>query len=339
MLSPMNDRLRLARIAAWVLAGMALFLVLALHMLPALLGGLLVYVLVHMLAPLLSRHLSDGRARLVAVALLSILIIGALVALVMLAIAYFRSDAGSLPELARRAAEIIDQARLALPDWLVSSLPAGTEALNDAAVHWLRTHAEDVQLWGKEAARGFAHALLGMVVGALIALRETRPTGSGGPLAEALLERARRLGEAFRRFVFAQVRISAINTFLTGLYLAVLLPLLGIHLPLTKTMIATTFIVGLIPVIGNLISNTIIVVVSLAYSPPVALASLAFLVVIHKLEYFLNAHIVGHRIAARAWELLLAMLTMEAAFGLPGVVAAPIYYAYLKDELRDQGWV
>jgi predicted PurR-regulated permease PerM len=71
----------------------------------------------------------------------------------------------------------------------------------------------------------------------------------------------------------------------------------------------------------------------------VALASLVFLIVIHKLEYFLNAKIVGNRINARAWELLLAMLLMEAAFGLPGVVAAPVYYAYLKDELRARGLV
>jgi predicted PurR-regulated permease PerM len=28
------------------------------------------------------------------------------------------------------------------------------------------------------------------------------------------------------------------------------------------------------------------------------------------------------------------MLICEAAFGLPGVVAGPIYYAYLKSELR-----
>ena len=34
-----------------------------------------------------------------------------------------------------------------------------------------------------------------------------------------------------------------------------------------------------------------------------------------------------------AWELLLAMLVMEAAFGISGLIAAPIYYAYLKDEL------
>ena len=41
----------------------------------------------------------------------------------------------------------------------------------------------------------------------------------------------------------------------------------------------------------------------------------------------------GSQIRARAWELLIAMLGMESAFGLPGIVAAPIYYAYLKDEL------
>jgi len=30
---------------------------------------------------------------------------------------------------------------------------------------------------------------------------------------------------------------------------------------------------------------------------------------------------------------------MEAAFGLPGLVAAPIYYAYIKSELRKQNLI
>jgi predicted PurR-regulated permease PerM len=139
--------------------------------------------------------------------------------------------------------------------------------------------------------------------------------------------------------VFAQVRISALNTGLTALYLAVVLPMFGAHLPFTKTIIVVTFFVGLLPVVGNLFSNTIIVVVSLSVSLAVAIASLVFLVVIHKLEYFLNAHIVGTQIHAHAWELLLAMLVMEAAFGMVGVIAAPIYYAYLKDELASRGLI
>jgi predicted PurR-regulated permease PerM len=48
---------------------------------------------------------------------------------------------------------------------------------------------------------------------------------------------------------------------------------------------------------------------------------------------------VGSQITAAAWELLLAMLVMEAAFGLPGVVAAPVLYAYVKAELAARGLV
>jgi len=98
-------------------------------------------------------------------------------------------------------------------------------------------------------------------------------------------------------------------------------------------MIAVTFVVGLLPIIGNLVSNTVIVVISLSYSLPIAVGSMLFLIVVHKLEYFINARIVGSRINAAAWELLLAMLVMEAAFGLPGVIAAPVFYAYAKAEL------
>jgi predicted PurR-regulated permease PerM len=114
------------------------------------------------------------------------------------------------------------------------------------------------------------------------------------------------------------------------------LPLLGVRLPLTKTLIALTFLTGLLPVIGNLISNTVIVTISLSHSFAAALASLAYLVIIHKLEYFVNARIVGGAIHAAAWEILLALAFFEAAFGISGVIAAPILYAYLKIELADR---
>jgi predicted PurR-regulated permease PerM len=161
------------------------------------------------------------------------------------------------------------------------------------------------------------------------------------PLAAALSERAAPPGRGLSPHRFRPgADLGRSIRLLTALYLAVvLLPLLGIHLPLTKTMIVLTFVVGLLPVIGNLLSNTVIVIVSLAHSPQTAMSSLAFLVVVHKFEYFLNARIVGARISAQSWELLLAMVVMEAAFGLPGVIAAPIYYAWLKQELMDAGLV
>jgi hypothetical protein len=36
-----------------------------------------------------------------------------------------------------------------------------------------------------------------------------------------------------------------------------------------------------------------------------------FLITIHKLEYLINAQIIGTQMRARAWELLIAMLVME----------------------------
>jgi predicted PurR-regulated permease PerM len=113
------------------------------------------------------------------------------------------------------------------------------------------------------------------------------------------------------------------------------MPAFGIRLPFSKTLVVLTFVFGLLPVVGNLISNAMVFISALSISLPTALIALLYLMLIHKLEYFLNAQIVGTRIKAHAWEILLAMLVFEAAFGLSGVIAAPIYYAYLKSELKQ----
>ncbi len=322
--------------ASWILALLAMLLVIEVHLLPALIAGLLVYELVHVLAPFFARHLSSARARAVAVGLVVLLVLGAVTAAVLGLIAFMNSEGGSFAALLAKMAEIVETSRSTLPTWLADLLPRDGEAIRERAGHWLREHSAELQMIGKETGRLLAHVLIGMIIGGMVSLREAGYSESMGPLARALAERVFRLGEAFRRIVFAQVRISALNTAFTTLYLAVLLPLFGVQLPLAKTMIVVTFIAGLLPVIGNLISNTVIFVVSLAHSPGVAVSSLAFLIFIHKLEYFLNARIVGAQIRAKAWELLAAMLIMESTFGLAGLVAAPICYAWLKDELASR---
>ena len=194
-------------------------------------------------------------------------------------------------------------------------------------------------LAGKAAVRVVLQLLIGMILGAMIALVTAQPTPRGGPLAVALSGRCSRLLRSFHDIVFAQVKVSALNTLFTGIFLLVMLPLFGTSLPFAKTLVVATFVVGLLPVIGNLISNTLIFIVGLSVSLGVGIAALVFLVLIHKLEYFLNARIVGTQIRARAWELLIAMLCMEAAFGSAGLIAAPVYYAYLKRELADAGLI
>lgn len=147
------------------------------------------------------------------------------------------------------------------------------------------------------------------------------------------------LVEAFGAVVFAQIRIALVNTVLTAVYLLGVLPLLGMPLPWVGTLVAATFVASLLPVVGNLVSNTVIVVLSLTHSIATAGLSLAWLVIIHKLEYFLNAQIIGIRIRASAWEILVVMIVLEAIFGLAGLVSAAIIYAQVKNTLRERGWL
>ncbi len=325
--------------AAWILAGVGLVLVLLLKLLPAMLAGMLVYELVHLLAPVIRNRGWHKRAKLIAVVLLAAVVVSAITAGVAASIAFFRSDAGSLSALLTKMAEIVAGSRGTLPGWLVDEMPENPDDIREAIADWFRIHAKEVQSMGEDAGRAVIYALIGMIVGAMVALHEVLLDDSHGPLAMALIQRASNLGTAFRRVVFAQVRISLINTVFTAVYLMLVLPAFGVVLPLRKSLIAVTFFAGLLPVLGNLISNSVVVIVGLSHSFAVALASLAFLIVIHKLEYFLNAKIIGKRIGSHTWELLLAMLVMEAAFGIGGVIAAPIYYAFIKDELVREGLV
>ena len=66
--------------------------------------------------------------------------------------------------------------------------------------------------------------------------------------------------------------------------------------------------------------------------PQEALFALVFLIVIHKLEYFLNSKIVGNRIKNPMWLTLIAIVLGEKLMGVPGMVLAPIVLHYIKVE-------
>ncbi|MDO7904452.1 AI-2E family transporter [Pseudomonas sp. K1(2024)] len=321
-------------LASCIIVVAGLLLALPLKLLPSLLAGLLVFELVNMLTPRLQPLIAGQRARWLAVALLGTLVVTSLALLIAGAFSFLLHEAENPGASLDKFMGLVERARGQLPPFIEGYLPASAAEFKVAIGDWIRSHLSDLQLVGKGMAHMFVTLLIGMILGAIIALQRIPDLSRRKPLAAALFERLSLLVQAFRNIVFAQIKISLLNTTFTGIFLAVVLPLFGVHLPLTKTLIVLTFLLGLLPVIGNLISNTLITIVGLSLSIWVAAAALGYLIVIHKVEYFLNARIVGGQIRAKSWELLLAMLVFEAAFGLPGVVAGPIYYAYLKSELR-----
>jgi predicted PurR-regulated permease PerM len=339
--SSVFEHFRSYDITALTLMAAALYAVLELGLLPAFLSGVLVYELVHVVAPLVRNWgFSHRTGKIVALIFLSMAVILLLAAAVAGLTSMLTDSSDNVVILLRKMADVVQAAKSYLPVWTHEYIPASASDWQVQASQALRENAGALQSLGENFGRIFFHIIVGAVIGGLAALGPAAALPSTlPPLRGALLARAQLLGTSFRRVVFAQVRISALNTILTGFYLSIILPALGIHLPFVKTMIAVTFVAGLLPVIGNLISNTVIVIVSLGMSAYAAVGSLAFLVVIHKLEYFVNARIIGTQIRSRAWELLVAMLVMEAWFGVPGIIAAPIYYSYLKDELSERGLI
>jgi len=132
---------------------------------------------------------------------------------------------------------------------------------------------------------------------------------------------------SFATVIGAQIMISFINTVLTAIFL------LAVRLPHTPLLIAVTFLCGLVPIVGNLVSNTIIVFVALTVSLKLALIALVFLIVIHKLEYFLNSKIIGDRIRNPVWLTLIALIIGERLMGIPGLILAPVVLNYLRVEM------
>lgn len=321
-------------LVALVLTIAALLTLLKLGLLTALVAGLLIYHLVQLVTPALGNMgVIPSLRKTVALTILVAIIATALTFGIIKLVDVLTGGMEGVVELLKRMAEVIETAKSRLPAWVQAYLPDNTADMQTAVSGWLRTHAGALGTMGVGAGRFAFYLIIGIVIGGIIAVQGTINLRPPGPLAMALQRRAHFLSIAFRNIVFSQIRISALNTTLSALYLAIVLPAFDVHLPLVKTMIAVTFIAGLLPVLGNLISNTMVFIVSLSVSPAVAVAALAYLIFIHKLEYFANARIIGGKINARAWELLIAMMSMEAAFGIPGLVAAPIYYAYLKEEL------
>ena len=132
---------------------------------------------------------------------------------------------------------------------------------------------------------------------------------------------------SFSTVMGAQMTISAINTVLTAIFV------FSIGLPYGPVVIGLTFLCGLFPIVGNIVSNTVIVFIGFLVSAKVAIGALIFLVVVHKLEYFLNSKIIGARIRNPIWLTLIGLILGEKLMGVPGMILSPVILNYIRVEM------
>jgi predicted PurR-regulated permease PerM len=194
----------------------------------------------------------------------------------------------------------------------------------------LGEHATFAVLQGAAILIGIVVAV-SMFLNSRFDLANDRPSASNNlytVTANEVAERFRTFYRSFATVMGAQIVISAINTFFTAVFL------IWNDFPYPKVIIGATFLCGLLPIVGNLISNTLIVGVGFTISPKMALLALLFLVVLHKAEYFLNSKIIGDRIQNPMWLTLIGLVLGEKLMGIPGMVLAPVVLHYIKVEAK-----
>jgi predicted PurR-regulated permease PerM len=249
---------------------------------------------------------------------------------------HFNNDTvRALPEIAGKAIpSVIQWARqyqIELPFTDYDSLKDLAFDTVSSQVHYLGSVAR----FARGATTQFIFVLVGCVVAIGIFLnsqleldREKYPLRNNlySLCCDQIAKRFEMLYQSFATVIGAQIVISAINTVFTAIFAMV------VGLPYAVVVIGATFLCGLVPVIGNLVSNTVIVGIGFTVSPKMALAALVFLVVIHKLEYFLNSKIIGRRIHNPLWLTLLALVLGEKLMGVSGMILAPVVLNYVRME-------
>lgn len=311
-----------------------LYIVLHFGMLPTLISLCVAFLMANWLAatrPMMRTgkfniKLSAGFIGLIPFLLLAGLVFGA------------NSAAGSLQAeftgLIAKLADILETWKNWLPQSMADKVSDDT-ALKQLLVGELQARAGAIASIGKVWAIGMLQVIIGTIIGVLIFA--DRANQSKGPLGIQVYARAHLFIETFRCIVTAQFLIALVNTTFTAIYLFLVLPLAGVEMPYRTALTVLTLIASMLPVVGNLITNIILTLVALSVSPAVAIGTLCFMVLVHKSEYFVGAAALSGKTATTVWELLIAIFLGEAIFGVAGLVAAPLYYAYIKQELKNSG--
>ncbi len=245
------------------------------------------------------------------------------------------------------------QAYVVLPKIIDTTIPAVVEyaekqnvelpftdyaSLKSLALTEAKDKIANVGRYTRQVGVQLALVIIALVVAASIFtgtgfLIEGDPHGKAGNLyVQVTRELSRRFQLFYQSFAVvmgAQIVISLINTAATSVFLNVA------GFPWVTVILVLTFLFGLLPIIGNLCSNTLIVGVGFTISPKTALVALIFLIVIHKMEYFLNSTIIGQRIKNPMWLTLIGLVVGERLMGIPGMILAPVVLHYIKVECAN----
>ena len=193
-----------------------------------------------------------------------------------------------------------------------------------------------LQIFGR-ISQGVVYFIFALVLNALLFHEKVKinaaftrePTGLLAYLFAFVVKRIAIFYGYFRKVMGGQVLISLTNSIIT------LIAVVALGLPHKISLVCLVFLCGLLPIIGNLISNTILSITALvSLGIPAFVICLGLLLVIHKLEYFLNGKIIGSIVRLPMFLTLLSLLVGEALLGIPGMIIAIPLVLTIRDEIE-----
>ncbi len=133
----------------------------------------------------------------------------------------------------------------------------------------------------------------------------------------------------FRQVMGGQVIIALINTLISSVVI------FALHLGHPFLMIFVVFFCGLFPVVGNLMSNSVLTINAFAATGMWGtVVCLILLLGIHKLEYFLNSKIIGGIVHLPMAVSLGALVFCDVLLGVPGLILAVPLVLFIRHEFE-----
>lgn len=234
------------------------------------------------------------------------------------------ATAKAIPTIAQYAKE--NKVELPFTDW---------DTLKAYALETLKEQAHYIGSFSKLAGKQFVLIFIGVVTAVSLFINPSPDLDFGRyPVKNNLYTlfwrdfalQFRSFYRSFKTVMKAQLIISTINTGLTAIFIT------AVSMPYAIMLVVLTFLCGLLPIVGNLMSNVVIVAIGFSISPHMGMWALLFLVILHKLEYFLNSKIIGEQIKNPVWLTLIGLIVGEKILGIAGMILAPVLLYYLKCE-------
>ena len=321
-------------LASYILMAVFILSAFVLNLVPALIAGLLIYLLITSIFNGLKKRVGANANRVTILVLAAI--VSSIISLITVAILNSVSyGTGGVTSLANETFRIVAELKSYLPESWVALIPQDMIVIKEKVVEVVKDNVLNIFAVTASSFKIMTQMFLGMIIGGIIAFCEVdKEESQYKPLAKEMMNRIHVFKECFSKLIISQIKISAINTILTAIYLIIVLPIFGVDIPYKTTLLIVTFVCGLIPVIGGIISNSLIIILSFTIGIKVVIASVVFLFLVNLSEYYTNAKIVGGEMDTSMWELLISMIVMEVIFGIWGVVLAPVIYGYIKEELK-----